>query len=265
MKNDTPSPIRDPQLLQLIKLFNYVEDVRVWVKDRDGRFCWVNRTLHLMFSDRNANGQCRGDGDSYQGKTDYDLSPPFLADQYCVDDEYVLAGNQIINRIELVRMPDGAATWHITNKIPVFGRNGTVVGTAGVSRLLDTSDPQSLMGTEFGSVLNYIREEFGTPISNAELARLAHMSVRSFERKFLATFHLTPQAYLRKMRLRVASQRLIYGSEPLSHVASSCGFADQSHFTREFRRHFGRTPQQYRKHYTQISDGGVSVPKLAAQ
>ena len=35
-------------LLQLAELFNTIEDVRVWIKDRDGRLCWVNRTVRLM-------------------------------------------------------------------------------------------------------------------------------------------------------------------------------------------------------------------------
>src|SRR5207248_1833191 len=51
-------------------------------------------------------------------------------------------------------------------------------------------------------------------------------------------------------------------SEPLSEVALSCGFADQSHFTREFRRQFGRTPGEYREHYK--SSTGVPVTKTAA-
>jgi AraC-like DNA-binding protein len=37
--------------------------------------------------------------------------------------------------------------------------------------------------------------------------------------------------------------------ESLSEIALNCGFADQSHFSREFRRQFGRTPRDYREHY----------------
>jgi AraC-like DNA-binding protein len=49
----------------------------------------------------------------------------------------------------------------------------------------------------------------------------------------------------------------------LSDVALSCGFADQSHFTREFRRQFGRTPREYREHYKMSA--GVPVTKTAAR
>jgi len=34
--------------------------------------------------------------------------------------------------------------------------------------------------------------------------------------------------------------------EPLAEIAARAGFADQSHFTREFKRHFGITPGHYR-------------------
>jgi hypothetical protein len=76
------------------------------------------------------------------------------------------------------------------------------------------------------------------------------MSVRAFERKFGSSFHLTPQKYLRKLRLRMASRALVYTNLPLAKVALHCGFVDQSHFSREFRRLFGRTPRDYRAHYS---------------
>ena len=65
------------------------------------------------------------------------------------------------------------------------------------------------------------------------------------------------------LRLRIASRALIYTHEALSEVALSCGFADQSHFTREFRRQFGRTPREYREHYK--LSAGVPVTKTAAR
>ena len=100
-------------------------------------------------------------------------------------------------------------------------------------------------------------------IANQQLASISKMSLRAFERQFLASFHLTPQKYLRKLRLRIASRALIYTNEPLSELALDCGFADQSHFTREFRRQFGRTPRDYREHYK--LSAGAPVTKTAAR
>lgn len=50
-----------------------------------------------------------------------------------------------------------------------------------------------------------------------------------------------PASYLRAIRINRAREMLL-GGEPLSSVALACGFADQAHFTRWFRRSFGYTP-----------------------
>ena len=191
------------------------------------------------------------------GKTDYELSPPFLADQYRLDDEYVLAGHRIVNRIELIRQPDGTTAWHVTNKIPLVDDEGAIIGTAGIARRLNTSSQHMISGAEFGPVLTHMRDYYHSPITNQHLARLAHMSVRTFERRFHASFHLTPQKYLRNLRMRMAAQALVYTDQLLAQVALSCGFADQSHFTRQFRQHFGRTPREYREYY---APGAAVVP-----
>ena len=166
------------------------------------------------------------------GKTDYDLSPAFLADQFRLDDEHVLTGKRIVNRIEMVGQPDGQTVWNITNKIPLFDRHGSIIGTAGITRRLNTLDARTA-STAPNSVPYW--RTCGTtihaPMTNEQLARLAHMSVRAFERKFRGSFHLTPQKYLRKLQMRMASRALVYTSQPLAEVAVGCGFADQSHFT----------------------------------
>ena len=143
------------------------------------------------------------------GKTDYDLSPAFLADQFRLDDEYVLAGKRIVNRIEMVGQPDGLTVWNVTNKIPLVDDDGAVIGTAGITRRLNTPRQDTdRPGSEFGAVLAYMRDHYQAPITNRQLARLAHMSVRAFERKFRGSFHLTPQKYLRKLQMRMASRAL---------------------------------------------------------
>ena len=252
-------------LLQLAELFDCVEDVLVWVKDRDGRYCWVNRAflLNYVMDGRDHDGPDSGI-ESIVGKTDYDLSPAFLADQFRLDDESVLAGKRIVNRIELVGQPDGLTVWNVTNKIPLVGDDGSVIGTAGITRRLDTPRKDIAPGSEFSAVLAYLRDHYHTPITNRQLARLAHMSVRAFERKFRGSFHLTPQKYLRKLQMRMAGRALVYTGQSLAEVAVGCGFSDQSHFTREFRRHFGRTPREYREYYTRGAGAAATITIPAA-
>ena len=237
-------------LLQLAALFDCVEDVQVWVKDCRGRYRWVNRAFLINYSMDHNSSEAGARPVDVLGKTDYDLSPAFLADQFRLDDEYVLAGQRIVNRSELVGQPDGSTLWNVTNKIPLVDADGTIIGTAGITRRLNTPSKATAPGTEFGPVLAYLRDHYHSPITNEQLARLAHMSVRAFERKFGSSFHLTPQKYLRKLRMRMASRALVYTSQSLAEVAVCCGFVDQSHFTREFRRQFGRTPRDYREHYS---------------
>jgi AraC-like DNA-binding protein len=252
----------DPRWLPPAQLFDSVEDVLVWVKDRDGRYRWVNRAFLINFAMDDRHGPGTPGPQDVIGKTDYDLSPAFLADQFRLDDESVLAGNRIVDRIELVGQPDGVAVWNLTNKMPLLDADGSVVGTAGLTRNLGATRHAPASG--FGAVLAYLRDHYHTTVTNRQLAKVAHMSVRAFERKFRACFHLTPQRYLRKLRMRMASRALVYARESMADVAIACGFSDQSHFTREFRRHFGRTPREYREHYARGADDAAPVPNPAA-
>jgi AraC-like DNA-binding protein len=247
----------------LAGLFDFLDDVMAWVKDRNGRYLWVNRAFLINYELEHPNVDGETCEQQVLGKTDYDLSPAFLADQFRLDDEHALAGNRIVNRIERVGKSEGAAGWNVTNKIPVFDGKGKVIGTAGITRVLNKSMPHSVTRAGFGPMLEYMRDHYQRSISNEQLASVSKMSLRAFERQFLANFHLTPQKYLRKLRLGIASRALIYSSEPFAELALNCGFADQSHFTREFRRQFGRTPRDYREHYK--LSAGVPVTKTAAR
>src|SRR5262249_12715703 len=113
--------------------------VLVWIKDRDGRYCWVNRAFLINYAMDRLQSETPADSEDVVGKTDYDLSPTFLADQYRLDDEQVLTGKRIVNRIELVGQPEGLTVWNVTNKVPLTNTDGTIIGTAGITRRLDTS------------------------------------------------------------------------------------------------------------------------------
>jgi AraC-like DNA-binding protein len=246
----------------LAGLFDFLDDVLAWVKDRNGQYLWVNRAFLLNYTLNHPGSEGRAAKGRILGKTDYDLSPSFLADQFRFDDEQVLAGHRIVNRIERVGNPGGATGWNVTNKIPVLDAKGTIIGTAGITRTLNKDGLGSSV-SGFEPALAHMRDHYHRAITNQQLASISKMSLRAFERQFLASFHLTPQKYLRKLRLRIATRALIYTNESLSEVALNSGFADQSHFSREFRRQFERTPREYREHYK--TTAGVPVTKTAVR
>jgi len=77
-----------------------------------------------------------------------------------------------------------------------------------------------------------------------DLAATAGLSKYHFLRVFREETGLTPHAYLLNVRIRRASQKLAAGQAP-AQVALACGFCDQSHLTRRFKRTYGVTPGQY--------------------
>ena len=231
------------------ELLDFLPDVLAWVKDRQGRYLWVNRAFLIQYSLDHQTGDGLVTLESIRGKTDYDLSPAFLADQFRHDDEQVLAGHRIVNRLERVGESDGTTAWNITDKVPVVDRQGAIVGTAGITRAAGAASSLQATAPGFGPALAHMRAHFQQEITNQQLASISNMSLRAFERQFSAAFQLTPQRFLRKLRLRIASRALMYTDASLSEIALNCGFADQSHFSREFRRQFGRTPRGYRDHY----------------
>src|SRR5258706_7934224 len=121
----------------LAGLFDFLDDVLAWVKDQHGRYLWVNRAFQINYALEHPHLGAEISEQQILGKTDYDLSPAFLADQFRLDDEHALAGNRIVNRIERVGDFEGAAGWNVTNKIPGFDPKGEIVVTVVIGRTIN--------------------------------------------------------------------------------------------------------------------------------
>ena len=65
-------------------------------------------------------------------------------------------------------------------------------------------------------------------------------------RQFKKAYRLPPYTWLMVQRAERA-RSLIQNGSGLAQAAASCGFADQSHMTRIFVRHFGFTPGNWRR------------------
>jgi len=77
-----------------------------------------------------------------------------------------------------------------------------------------------------------------------ELAAVSGLSRFELVRRFHAQTGLTPHAFQTDLRIARA-RRLLAGGEPPAAVAAACGFADQPHLTRVFKRAVGVTPARY--------------------
>lgn len=93
----------------------------------------------------------------------------------------------------------------------------------------------------------YLETHFQEHISLENLAEVAGLSPFHLARVFQKQVGLPPHAYLTHLRVQYA-RRLLPGGLPLVEVALAAGFADQSHFTRWFKRVVGVTPGQYIAH-----------------
>jgi transcriptional regulator GlxA family with amidase domain len=92
------------------------------------------------------------------------------------------------------------------------------------------------------SALDFIDACFAEPISLAELAGRADLSISRFAVRFSAEVGMSPQQYVRLVRVKHA-QRLLRHGLPPSIVAAEVGFFDQSHLCRHFKRVLGTTPK----------------------
>lgn len=80
-----------------------------------------------------------------------------------------------------------------------------------------------------------------------QLSRQAGVSSAHLASSFRARYGESVGEFLRRTRVEAASRRLASGDEPLAEIAVACGFCDQSHLTRVFRRHTGLTPGAWRR------------------
>lgn len=96
-------------------------------------------------------------------------------------------------------------------------------------------------------VCDYMQANFHRQVYLAELADLAQLSEYHFCRMFKQSMAQTPQAYLLAVRIEQVKLRVCNGQVSMADIALQCGFANQSHMGRYFKKLVGISPRQYRQ------------------
>jgi len=146
--------------------------------------------------------------------------------------------------LHIVRLDHGAQIANMVSRRLVFSafRDGgqqqfieqpvTSVGQPALSRTLD-----------------WARERLGTPLSVADLAQHAHLSVTTLHRRFRAEVGPTPLAWLTAERVNLARRLIEQGVEPLDLVAHHSGLGTTANLRAQMRRRTGLSPSQYRSRF----------------
>jgi len=110
--------------------------------------------------------------------------------------------------------------------------------------------PERWRGPELGRArmertMEYLDWRLTEEITLDDLAKAAGMSKYHFIRAFKQAAGETPHRLLMNRRVEKGRLMLKMGKWSISDVAAHMGFADQSHFTRHFKRRFHATPGEY--------------------
>ncbi|MDR1479885.1 MAG: AraC family transcriptional regulator [Planctomycetaceae bacterium] len=237
-------------LCSIFSFFEHDADTYFFIKDREGKFVWMNLSLRNFLHIQNDN--------DYIGKNDSDYFTPVMTFRYLGEDQKVIETREpILNQPWIVENKRRERHWYLSSKFPIEGKDGNIIGISGIMRNYLRSNETYKPLFEMQEVVQYIFEHFAEKINVNYLASMMYLSISQFERRFVQNFKRTPREFILRVRLDSAMRLLTESDLPITQIALSCGFYDSSFFTRQFKKTIGLKPLEFRKRYNIYSEQTV--------
>ncbi len=232
-----PAPSSPTRLL--LELFDAVPHVMVSVKDTRGTYVGVNHAFV-----RRAGRRRHSD---VVGRRAIDLFAPVLAASYEAQDRALIATGQAVrNHLEIIAdsQRPGAGRWHLTTKVrSTTVEHGIVVVATSIDAQLGE---RSCGATGLRAAIELAHDHSDAHLRVSDLAGAAGMSSDRLERSMRRVLGISPKQYILRIRAERAAMLLATTDRSIARIAADCGYYDQSQLTRQFRRHIGVTPTDYR-------------------
>lgn len=106
-------------------------------------------------------------------------------------------------------------------------------------------DVGGLSNNRLEQVLDYIHSYLDRPLHLQELAEISGISQYHFCRLFKQSMGVAPYQYVLQQRMEKAKELLQQRKYAIAEIALLVGFADQSRFTKHFRKYVGVTPRMF--------------------
>lgn len=220
-------------------LLDCLPDVVFFSKDAEGRYTSVSQTLLHRSNASHV--------EELMGRTAREVFPGPHGTRFYDQDRRVLeSARPLREELEVHPYSNGKSGWCVTTKEPVLDPEGRVVGIAGISRDLGELDAEGCVFRPVANALAYMRAECTGTVLMRDVAHRVDISLSRFERATRRVFNLTPIQLLARIRMEKALELLQDGDEPIGSIATRCGYADHSAFTRQFRATLGAPPSAFR-------------------
>lgn len=95
-------------------------------------------------------------------------------------------------------------------------------------------------------VIKYVELHYSEPMTVEEMAAKAGFSESHFMRFFKEAFGVSFITYLNDYRLSMAARMLLSTEESVLNISQQVGFENLSHFNRQFKKKYDKTPREYR-------------------
>jgi AraC family transcriptional regulator len=143
---------------------------------------------------------------------------------------------------------------HLVRALPAAGGVDDVYAESAAefltTHLLTKGRHERLPGPEHAAVrtgIAVMHDRLAEPLTLADIAAEAHLSVYHFVRVFRAATGETPYRYLIRLRIERARGLLTDSDLTIGQIAERCGFASPGALSTAFLRHIGVRPSVYRK------------------
>lgn len=96
--------------------------------------------------------------------------------------------------------------------------------------------------------VDFINQNFtNNALSVNQMAKLCGITDAYFRRIFMDTYSISPKEYIINLRIGYAKQLLKTQEFSVTEIALMCGYYEPSHFSREFKKRLGLSPNEYSK------------------
>ena len=234
---------KDWERNSLLHFFGVVENIRFVVKDREHRYVYVNRVWQESFA------YTDDDVNKLLGKTARDLFPQWRAERYMNEEDVVMREEKVFDYEEYLLNADGVLERWRTIKAP-WVVAGEVIGFINLGARMGLVLEQRK--DELPSIVSAVLEHACSSKTIEEIAQSMGVSRRTMERRFQEIMNESPKQFRVRCRLAKAKKLLTRGNK-VSAVSEACGFNDQSHFSRVFRKHTGTSPKKYQQGVDEVN------------